>query len=363
LTEPLGQDNWIQRYPKLTLLSLALFGCIIMIILIEFTGRLFIPGLNPSTDKRAMFWIYDELLGWANKPNQRGRYTTRDFSVEVTNNSHGMRDKEYPIERTGKRRMLVLGDSFGWGFGVEQNERFSEIIENAHPEWEIINASVIGYSTDQEFLFLKKKGMDFKPDVVLFLFYDNDFDQNIESECRYWYFKPIFVVDHGQLKLQNSPVPKTTIKQKLKRFFFERTLLGKTLYKGKNNISILWSLMERKIGFSDKNSKDIQQKEYDVTFHLIKATNELCKSNGSLFVLVSYLAEEDENTEKRTSLQRVCEDEKIPYLQLDKYFKATRSSIITFPHDKHWNTKGHKIVAEAIDNFLWKSGMLDHSSR
>lgn len=41
--------------------------------------------------------------------------------------------------------MLILGDSFGWGYGVEHHERFSKILEEAHPDWEIISASVTGF--------------------------------------------------------------------------------------------------------------------------------------------------------------------------------------------------------------------------
>ena len=49
--------------------------------------------------------------------------------------------------------MLILGDSFGWGYGVEHHERFSKILEDAHPDWEIINASVTGFfSTTPVFL-------------------------------------------------------------------------------------------------------------------------------------------------------------------------------------------------------------------
>src|SRR4030095_12115366 len=102
-----------------------------------------------------------------------------EFSVEVSINSHGQRDDEYPVERTGKRRMFVLGDSLGWGFGVELHERFSERMEDIHPDWEIINASVSGYSTDQELLYLQHQGMVFAPDVVLLLFHPNDFEGNV----------------------------------------------------------------------------------------------------------------------------------------------------------------------------------------
>ena len=86
------------------------------------------------------------------------------------------------IPENEPKRKLVLGDSFGWGFGVEHQEQFGEILENMHPDWEIVNASVSDYSTDQQYLFYREKGMSFKPDIVLLLFYENDFLDNILKE-------------------------------------------------------------------------------------------------------------------------------------------------------------------------------------
>ena len=62
--------------------------------------------------------------------------------MTVKLNSHGLRDNEYLLTRTKNGRILVLGDSFGWGFGVEHEDIFSEVIERRNREWEIINQRV-----------------------------------------------------------------------------------------------------------------------------------------------------------------------------------------------------------------------------
>ena len=305
------------------------------------------PQWAPAREERVVFWTYSELLGWEHSPNQRGLFNHQNFSVDVVINSYGMRDDEYFMERTEKRRMLVLGDSFGWGFGVGHQERFSEILENTHSDWEIINASVSGYGTDQNFLFLKEKGIDFKPDVVLLLFYENDFENNIHAK-EYWYFKPFFVVEGVNLKLQNMPVPKATIRQRLDRFFLGRTYLGPRLYFTLRRLKSLVNSMikSRRVATREKNSVG-EQTMYDVTHHLITAMNELSRKAGSQFVLVSIPM----NVEKRTWLQKIAEKGSIPYLQLDEYFESKGASV-KFPHDGHWNADGHAIAANAIDEFL-----------
>lgn len=345
LTSPSERKYWFHRYPKLTLSIFTLFGCLVIIILAELSARAFFPQWAPTTEERVKLWVYDELLGWAHTPNQRARFNHQDFSVEVVINSQGMRDSEYSLERTEKRRMLVLGDSFGWGFGVELHERFSEILENIHPDWEIINASVSGYGTDQEFLFLKEKGIVLKPDVVLLLFCENDFESNVRAEDN-WYFKPYFVIESGQLKLHNVPVPKATIHhQQIERFFLGRTYLGQALF---------YCIKDR---LNSNNGSGDDQRMDNVTYLLLTSMNELCKKSGSVFMLVSVPTN---NLRNRTFLQKFAKEEKIAYLPLDTQFESTVTST-TFPHDSHWNAKGHEIAANAIDAFLLKSGVFDAS--
>jgi hypothetical protein len=332
-----------------------LCGFVIVLVLAEAAARVFFPGLAPATEERVKFWNYDELLGWSHRPNQRGRFNHQDFSVEVIINSLGMRDSEYPLERTEKKRMLVLGDSFGWGFGVEVGQRFSELLEKRHPDWEIMNASVSGYSTDQEFLYLREGGKALDPDVVLLLFHELDFEDNVRAE-QHWYFKPFFTLEDGKLKLQNVPVPGSTIRQRLIRFFRGRTYLGPVLFSSGRWLFHLVGLEPSGATSSDSSDWDTQKKMHDVAHYLLKAINELCRQNRSLFILISIPMSE----ERRAVLQRIAEEERFPYLPLDAYFR-NRLVSTTFPHDLHWNPTGHEIAANAVDAFLLRIGVVDSS--
>jgi hypothetical protein len=355
LTASTDQKDWFQRHPRLTLFSLQLFGCIIVLMLAEAAARVFFPGLAPNREERVKFWEYDDLLGWSHRPNQRGRFNHPDFSVEVSINSLGMRDREYPRERTEKKRMLVLGDSFGFGFGVEHNQRFSELLENRHLDWEIMDGSVSGYGTDQEFLYLKERGIALRPDVVLLLFCENDFGENISSQA-YWHFKPFFTVEAGKLRLHNVPVPRPTIRQRTVRFLRGRTYLGSILIDTGHRLLELVGLEPSSTEENMTPDKETLTRMYDVTYHLITAMNELCKKNGCRFVLASVPMD----SEMRTLLQRIAEENKISYLPLDEYFE-TSFTVVTFAHDQHWNPRGHEIAANAIDAFLQKLGVF-HSS-
>ncbi|MCB0333512.1 MAG: SGNH/GDSL hydrolase family protein, partial [Bdellovibrionales bacterium] len=107
-----------------------------------------------------------------------------DFQgVPVRTNSCGMRGKEISTikpERT--YRVAFLGDSFTFGWGVNEEEAFPWIVEKILQEHasegvnvEIINMGVPGYSTFQQVALFEEKGLDFAPDAVVLYFVDNDF--------------------------------------------------------------------------------------------------------------------------------------------------------------------------------------------
>jgi lysophospholipase L1-like esterase len=327
---------------------------IICLILAEFAARMFFPQFAPSSPDQTGLWAYNELLGWSHTPGRQSGFIHRDFSVEVSINSLGLRDSEYTLERTGsKRRMLVIGDSFGWGFGVSCHERFSEILEADHPDWEVINASVAGYSTDQQLLYLRESGLALTPDIVLLLVCGNDFDENTRREVC-WYGKPRFTLEGETLRLQNTPVPRGNYKQRFNRYFFNRTyILSRAYYYALltgNAVTRLFTTGSP--GANDRTKAPDERYMNDLTHQLIRAMDGLARANGAEFIIVSVPMGE----ERRAGLQDLALREGIPYLPLDGFFSKQEGSM-TFPHDPHWTSAGHAVAAAAIEGFLQDLGV------
>ncbi|HXV42487.1 MAG TPA: GDSL-type esterase/lipase family protein [Anaerolineae bacterium] len=326
----------------ITNFGLFLVAACIMLLLVELLARLFVPQWTPDTAHRN-FWAYDDLLGWVHKPNRQGTFEQIDFSVNVSINSDGLRDKEYPLARTqGKKRLLVLGDSFGWGFGVENDEIFSELLEKRHPDWEIINASVSGYGTDQQLLYLKQRGMQYQPDVVLLLFHPNDVANNSHSE-QYVHNKARFQLMDGELVLTNYPVPKPSFRQRAFQYIVGNTYFFGRLYRVSNLIESQWRPARAAPAVKKDNRAD-----YMLTTELLLTLNDLVKQNGAQLVVVSVPIS---NKSLKNLLRDTLQAAEIPYLPLDEAL-ANSPEPVTFEHDEHWNPAGHKIVATTIENFL-----------
>ena len=343
--------TWFQR---ILLVGFGFFFIGVILIAVEFLSRFLCPQWAPIAAPRYSYWNFDDKLGWAHKPNRKGRFDREDFSIQVNINSDKLRDDEYSLERTGKKRMLVLGDSFGWGWGVDLKDRFSEILEQRHADWEIINASVAGYSTDQEYLYLKERGIEYSPDVVLLLVYENDFYGNTVSEHNL-YNKPCFVRVGNNLVLKNSPVPPRSFQQRLEHFLVGKTWFLKQIY---------WGWITLKSGIPrhlnegvQVKPEDIGQSQDEIMALLIRDMNAFCKDHTMRLILVSVPMD----TAKRAVLQKACLSEGIPYLPLDSAFAASKEKM-TFEHDLHWNVAGQRLAADTIDAFLRQQGIFAPTS-
>ena len=121
----------------------------------------------------------DDKIIYTLRPNLNVRFQKKP----LLSNTCGMRDKEFPILKPENTyRIALLGDSFAFGWGVEQNESFAAQLENnlnrmstEGTKFEVLNFGVPGYSTFQEVKHFKEEGADFDLDAVIVFFVRNDF--------------------------------------------------------------------------------------------------------------------------------------------------------------------------------------------
>ncbi|MFQ5699443.1 MAG: hypothetical protein ACE5IL_14315 [Myxococcota bacterium] len=171
------------------LLSLAL-GLVLSAAGAEAALRLFAPQdtlAQLHANNPAMF-VASDWLPYALRPGYRGRLRRREFDVAVTIDSAGYRGPE--LGPAGRRfRILAIGDSFTFGFGVEDSEsypsRLAQILAGRNVE--VINAGfAAGYYPDTYYLYLRRRGLELAPDlIVVGFFVGNDIDHRRLGENRW----------------------------------------------------------------------------------------------------------------------------------------------------------------------------------
>jgi hypothetical protein len=182
-----------------------LISLVIVALLGEAALRLFAPRLGAEVDEKNRFYRFDHDLGWA--PRENITYVEKDHRYLVHQNQFGLRaPDDIRLKKTsGRKRVLVLGDSYVWGVGATQEELFTAP-EVYGTNDELINGGVSGYGTDQEYLFYLLKGQKFDVDQVVLAFtLYNDVENNLNSK-QYSYLKPYFTLNGDQLILHNDHV-------------------------------------------------------------------------------------------------------------------------------------------------------------
>lgn len=120
----------------------------------------------------------DDRIVYELRPGSRARY----LGHEVRINALGMRDDEVAVRKApGRFRILVLGDSHLFGWGVGQDESFAQVLERrlealAPGRFEVLNAGVPGYNTVMEERYFELHADELEPDLVLVHYVDNDMD-------------------------------------------------------------------------------------------------------------------------------------------------------------------------------------------
>jgi hypothetical protein len=169
-----------EGHKRLALLSGSL---LLGLFLVESVVRL----IEPREVLREFFVTRDPVLHHRFIPGARGRQKTLEFDAAYAINSLGLRDEEMPLEEPfGTRRILMLGDSFTEGIGVDEKDVFSTrlqaMLDDAHlgERWRVVNAGLGSYSPLLEYLYLKNGGLDLHPDLVILNFDLSDIYDDIQ---------------------------------------------------------------------------------------------------------------------------------------------------------------------------------------
>ena len=121
----------------------------------------------------------DETLGWTGWPNLRR--AEKDYaggSFRLSSDSLGHRLAYPPGHTAGNAPVLLLvGDSFTQGVGVDDEETLAWRVARAMPEHEVVDLGVAGYGSDQELLSVEKFFRTNTAPVsdIVVVAYENDF--------------------------------------------------------------------------------------------------------------------------------------------------------------------------------------------
>lgn len=115
---------------------------------------------------------YLDIL-WELKPNLDTQHKLWPFKT----NTQGLRDQEYSVEKPENTyRVAIIGDSLTMAEGVAQENAYHSLLEEKFNQeknelkYEFVNFGVAGYSLVQYLSTIKRKVLNYNPDLILVAF-------------------------------------------------------------------------------------------------------------------------------------------------------------------------------------------------
>lgn len=292
------------------------------------------PPLYPGDRVGAQAPSVDPLIGWKLPPGRTIAETTPEYSVTYRSNRQGFRSRRDFSRPTRKRRVVLLGDSYTMGSGVEDDEVFAYLLERKLRKTQTYNLGIGGFGVDQMWLTLRHYGLELDPDLVILTFVRNDLPRALSAYRmgHDWLEKPVFRLVDGELEpmtLENRPGALTRFVQRRSRL----VELGRRLE---------FSLSRRfAVGAT-----------WMLNRALFERIRDDCEAAGVPLVAV-YLP--INRRRPAPVYRRELAELDIPLLDLSSRLPDDADRLY-YPVDGHLNAAGHRFVADVLAKFLIEGG-------
>lgn len=264
------------------------------------------PGNIETRQFKDVYILYEP--GYSKHTNDW--YKTRKIQI----NSKGLREENFSSRQKDEFRILFLGDSFTFGIGVNESDRYTDIIEGKLNQkgFEVmtINAGIAGAGiTDYKEFFLER-GKNYEPDVIVASISSNDvWSRRQIDEARKNLIRNNESIDRPLSPREQIYLNKNIINTK------------KTIYSKSNGSKLV------------KNLRTIKE-----------------KSGNTSLVVHGYLL--GKPTHKKSVKNWSKSAENVFYKQKYYKFEYLPSELYRIPYDGHYNKLGHLWMAQNLEPVL-----------
>jgi hypothetical protein len=317
--------------------------------------------------KDERFWESDAELGHRLKSNNIGVWRTSEFSNKVKTNSDGFVDEDFSAKNSQKR-VFVFGSSFIEGLQVPREKSATYLLERRLKDTSVFNFAVASYGPVHHLLLLKKYGLKYRPDIVVFTYLIGNDVKNVNPDIEESKNRPFPVLKNGKVEILPPQYDSSPISTAV-RLVKKSRLISELFKKHEDNKAPLrWRAYE-------KNNPAFQR-GFEMGEAVILEAKKVAESFGSKFLLVViplFIELDNKSWErmkvKYTELKDTKMDFEYPSKRLEKFcliegidclllkrafaeYLKKNGKLPMFSEDTHWNEAGHKLAAEAIADKL-----------
>jgi len=267
---------------------------------------------------------FDKHLGYTLKPGHCV-FSGNEFRNEYYINSQGLRDDELSLDHPP---IIVTGDSFAMGWGVDQKETFAQILEQK-TGLRVLNAAISSYGTAREIMMIRRIPTD-RLQYLIIQYCGNDYEENLS-----------YFLKQNKLHTMNAEKYQKLVEMdnQNKAYFFGKYLLMKI------NKKISEIRQPRKA-----EQKPINMDDVDLFINAIMQSN-LDLKNVQIIVFIMNGRIAADNKDFPAALkERITRNDYPGYIR--EMTVLDFSNILKDDHfyvlDDHLNKDGHLIVADVL---------------
>jgi hypothetical protein len=376
------------------------------LLMAELAFRLFDwPPYEMAQSVKGMYQADDEL-GMILNPGWEGFISDLEYKTRIKINSDGIRDNEHQPD-SSQKKIVVVGDSFAFGLGVDFEDTFSAVLEKKVRDVEVIKAGISSYGAKQSLLMAKRMSDKYQPEIILFAFYEgNDFGDDVR-------FSHFHTVKDGYVVLwdnRNEEIPAIEPQRNLankkwlgKIEFLHKSRLYRFLRFKAIQLGIVanpfltsevsqdkgqkkycpWPIYMQFVTPGFPNNNEISQQQWQLTQEVFLEAQEYALAHGiELIVLIipdklqaddklwQFLVSHCKNFENEDKFDRFnanqllrefFNENDIQYIDFLPVFRAYKNSGKSYyQKDPHLTKVGHQVVAETVYQYLLMRGRVEN---
>jgi hypothetical protein len=289
------------------------------------------PDYPPPPAVRSDLFVTDSAFGYHLWPLSRTciRYPAKSHRMlTLISNSDGFASSRNLGEPDPRPRVLVIGDSFTMGSGVNEGTRYTEVLEDIEPRWRVDNMGMTGWGLDLMVRALEALGKKAQPTVVVLAVYTDDLSR----------LSPRYVGPAGtpytKFKLVDGELVDTP---PFKLDFWHRLHLSE----------LLLTVQERQGGTRARN-------RYPLNEALLNRFRDLTTELNATPVVLFLPGRGDtaEDRERRAFLRAWAEAKGVVYRDLTEVLHGEGVEKTYIRDNSHWNEHGHEVAGRALHELL-----------
>ncbi len=307
------------------------------------------PAVVAESGDATPEYVPSDSLGWTLRPSRVQRFSRGGFDTVVRSNRLGFRGPEVRPKPPAVERWAVLGDSYAFGWGVEENETYAAELERlmnetaaadsggSHVRYEVVNAALPGFGTYQRRAALERL-LPYGLDAIVIEFSASN---DVVDDWRAAPYVPDRLGEYQERGTQFTAFERfLSAHSRLFSLVWNRAMplrLWLEARRGGNlaRTARLWDeLLARADTLGLRVVVVVNASRYQV----------LGKGGG----VMSWLAHTRYGLRPNAMIRDVIERHGVAWVDGEEVFRTADPAALFLGRDVHWTPAGHRLVARAV---------------